>query len=198
MRTSLPMRLWQARPWNTSPLMRVSDRFEVVVRALAVLLAAIAIPMAGAIGTVSYTGAVDRITAQDAGKSHITATVTADAQRMLESDRMRVPPDRYQAPVEWVVDGRTETAVVEVTGPQVPGAAVPLWIGKDGRPTAEPARPGSAAAEGIGTGIAILIECWCAAAAAVWITASVLDARRNAHWEREWKSINRPIGKDSQ
>ncbi|MRH93118.1 hypothetical protein GFY24_37835 [Nocardia sp. SYP-A9097] len=191
------MRVWRVRPWNPNPLMRVSDRVEVVVRALAAVAVAVAIPVSGAIGTVSYTGAQARIAAQDAGKEHVDATLTGEVQRLPAADRYGVHQDRYQAPATWNHDGHIITATIDVTGPQAAGSTVPLWIGGDGNPTIEPARPGAAAAEGIGTGLAVLVESWCAAAASVWITGTVLDARRNARLEREWRMMNRPIGKDT-
>ncbi|WP_456237940.1 Rv1733c family protein [Nocardia terrae] len=195
MRPSLPTRLWRVRPWNPSPLMRVSDRAEVVLRAVAVVVVAAAVPVAGAIGSVSYTGAQARIEAQDAGKVKVSATETADAVRLPDPDHYAGHQDRYQAPVQWNIDGKTATATVDVTGPQPAGSTVTLWV-KNGQPTLAPARPGAAAAEGIGTGLAVLVETWCAAAATVWFTGTVFDARRYARWEREWRGINRPIGKD--
>ncbi|WP_326362287.1 Rv1733c family protein [Nocardia sp. CDC160] len=196
MRPPLPTRLWRVRPWNPNPLMRVSDRAEVVLRAVAVVVVAAAVPIAGAVGTVSYTGAQARIAAQDAGKTKVTATETADAVRLPDSDHYAGHQDRYQAPVQWTIDGKSGTATVDVIGPQAAGSSVTLWV-KDGQPTLAPARPGAAAAEGIGTGLAVLVETWCAAAASVWFTGTVFDARRYARWEREWRGINRPIGKDT-
>ncbi|MTE15649.1 hypothetical protein GLP40_23120 [Nocardia sp. CT2-14] len=175
--------------------MRVSDRAEVVLRAVAVVVVAAAVPVAGAVGTVSYTGAQARIEVQDAGKTKVTATETADAVRLPDSDHY-AGQTRYQAAVQWDSDGKLATATVDVPGPQVAGATVTLWI-KNGQPTLAPARPGAAAAEGIGTGLAVLVETWCAAAATVWFAGTVLDARRYARWEREWRGINRPIGKDT-
>ncbi|MGW4242627.1 Rv1733c family protein [Nocardia sp. NPDC004722] len=195
MRPPLPTRLWRVRPWNTNSLMRVSDRVEIVLRAVAVVVVAAAVPVAGAIGTVSYTGAQARIAAQDAGKVRVSATETADAVALPDSDRYAGHAERYQAPVQWNIDGKTATATVDVPGPQATGATVSLWV-KDGQPTLAPSRPGAAAAEGIGTGLAVLVETWCAAAASVWFTGTVFDARRYARWEREWRGINRPIGKD--
>ncbi|QLY27640.1 hypothetical protein H0264_19390 [Nocardia huaxiensis] len=195
--SSLLMRLWRVRPWNPNPLMRVSDRCEVLVRALAVTAVAVAVPVSGALGTVSYTGAAARIAAEDTGKARVVATVSAETEKLLEAGRYGVDQDRYQAAVQWNHDGHSGTATIDVTGPQQVGAEVALWIGHDGQPTTAPARPGAAASEGIGTGLAVLVETWCAAAATVWLTGAVLDARRNARWDREWRLMNRPIGKDT-
>ncbi len=192
------MRLWRVRPWNPSPLMRVSDRFEFVLRALAVLVVIVAVPVAGAFGTVSYTNAADRIAGEDAGKTRITATVTEEPRLLRDPGRNGVHEDRYEAAVAWDHDGRAGTATIDIPGPQEVGSPVSLWVDREGQPTTEPARAGAAAAEGIGTGLAILVESWCAAAASVWITGAVLDARRNARWDREWRLLNdRTIGKDS-
>ncbi|MFC9995085.1 hypothetical protein [Nocardia sp. NPDC127526] len=192
------VRLWRVRPWNPSPLMRVSDRFEIVLRALAVVVVIVAVPVAGAFGTVSYTNAADRIAVEDVGKTEISATVTGEPRLLVDPGRSGVHQDRYEAAVEWNHDGRSGTATVEIPGPQEVGSTVALWVGADGEPATEPAKPGAAAAEGIGTGLAILVESWCAAAASVWITGAVLDARRNARWDREWRELNdRTIGKDS-
>lgn len=194
---SAVVRMWRVRPWNPNPLLRVSDRFEVLVRVLAVLAVVVAVPISGAIGTVSYTGAVARIAAQDAGKTQVTATVTADAQLLPTADHYGAQPDRYQVPVQFMFDAHARTATIELPKPKLSGSTTALWIGPEGNPTMAPARPGSAAAEGVGTGLAILVESWCATAASVWITAAVLDSRRSARWEREWRLLNRPIGKDS-
>lgn len=191
------VRLWRLRPWSSSPLLRVSDRLEVLVRAFAVLLVVVSVPVCGAIGTVTYTGAAARIAAADVGKDNVSAVLTADTVRMPAADRYGAHQDRYEAAVKWTHDGGEGTATVEVTGPQSAGAQVMVWIGADGKPTAAPAKPGTAAAEGIGTGLAILVESWFAAAAAVWITSTVVESRRNSRWDREWRLLNRPIGKDT-
>lgn len=189
--------MWRGRPWNPNPLMRVSDRAEVVLRVFAVLVAAAVVPIAGAVGTVSYTGAQVRIASEDAGKVQVTATTTADAKRVLDDTNYAVHQDQYQAPVQWNSDGHVGTATVQVPGPDAAGSTISLWLSAANVPTTPPARPGAAAAEGVGAGLAVLVETWCATAATVWFTGTVLDARRHARWEREWRSINRPIGKDT-
>ncbi|MBL1074163.1 hypothetical protein JK358_07115 [Nocardia sp. 2] len=177
--------------------MRASDRAEVVIRALAVVAVVVAVPLSGALGTVSYTGAAARIAAEDTGKVRVVANIAEDSRVVLEPDRYGVRTDRYQAAVQWNYEGHHGKATIDVTGPQTVGAEVPLWIDREGQPTTAPARPGAAAAEGIGTGLAVLVETWCAAAAAVWFSGALLDARRNARWDREWRLMNRPIGKDT-
>lgn len=47
---SLSIRIWRARPWNANPLMRVTDRFESLIRVLAVVVILVAVPTAAAAG----------------------------------------------------------------------------------------------------------------------------------------------------
>ncbi|MFI6871773.1 hypothetical protein [Nocardia sp. NPDC050406] len=196
MSANLPLRLWRVQPWNPNPLMRASDRWESLVWLLAVLAALVAIPIAGAVGTASYTGAAARIAAADADKTRVTATVTG-APETVVSAHNGVRLERFPATVRFEHDGRTETVDVDLATPAVAGSTTQLWITADGKPTTPPARAGTAAAEGVGTGLAILVETWCAAAALVWITHALLTSRRNAKWDREWRGMNSHIGRDT-
>lgn len=193
---NVPLRLWRVQPWNPNPLMRMSDRWESLVWLLAVLAALLAIPIAGAVGTASYTGAATRIATADAHKTQVTATVTAIPKTTV-ADRGGVRLERFPATVRWDHEGRTVTADVELSTPPVVGGTTQLWVTGDDKPTTPPARPGTAAAEGVGTGLAVLVETWCAAAALVWVTHGLLTVRRNARWDREWRSMNKPIGRDT-
>ncbi|MBF6239298.1 hypothetical protein IU474_19820 [Nocardia otitidiscaviarum] len=193
---NLPVRLWRVQPWNPNPLMRASDRWEALIWLVAVLAALVAVPLAGAIGTTAYTGAAARIAAEDAGKTRVTATVVGMPDDVTGAGG-GVRVERFPATVRWDADGRTGEADVNLSTPAVAGADAEVWLGVDGTPTAPPAKPGSAAAEGVGTGLAILVETWCAAAALVWVTHAALTARRNARWDQEWRTMNHSIGRDT-
>lgn len=188
----MPVRLWRVQPWNPNPLMRASDRWESLIWLIAVLAALLAVPIAGAAGTASYTGAAARIAVEDSHKTLVTATVTG-----VPEAASGVRLERYPATVRWDHEGRTGTADVDLAKPATTGTTTPIWINDSGKPTAPPARTGTAAAEGVGTGLAILVETWCAAAVLVWVTHSLLNARRNARWDREWRSMNNKIGRDT-
>ena len=67
-------RSWWVRLLGRNPLVRTSDRIEVMVLALAVLLTVVAVPIAGAIGTSVYD-AHTRVYAEEAQTRHqVTAT----------------------------------------------------------------------------------------------------------------------------
>ncbi|WP_194814206.1 hypothetical protein [Nocardia sp. XZ_19_385] len=189
------VRIWQLRPWNTSPLMRASDRWEALVWILAVIAVLAAVPMAGAIGTASYTAAAARIDAENAAKVAVTATLTEEPQQVAAAmNRNTATLDIYTAPVRWTWQDRSGTATVNVPGGAAPGDQVRVWLGPDGNPAPGPLPSSAAATEGIGVALTVLSAIWGSALAGVCVTAWLLSTRRAAHWEREWLEIDHRIG----
>ncbi|SUD49372.1 Probable membrane protein Rv1733c/MT1774 [Nocardia otitidiscaviarum] len=192
--SALPLRIWRLRPWATNPLMRFSDRCESSVRIVAVAIALAAVPLAGAAGTVSYTETAERLAVQNAGKIEVPATLVGDPHPAAAASR--ADTGRFEATVRWEYDGRSGTTTVPVTGGLRAGERTSAWLTADGTPTDSPQRAGTAAEAGIGTGAAVLLITWSAAAALAAGTGCALDARRRAAWEAEWRGMTRPIGRD--
>ncbi|APA98378.1 Rv1733c family protein [Nocardia seriolae] len=191
-KTPLTLRLWRLRPWSSNPLMRTSDRWESVLRLLVVVVALLMIPIAGAAGTIAYGGATTRIGAERAAKVHISATAQADAVQTVAPGPYRAA--RYQVPVRWVRDGTESTVVLTLDEPVKAGAAVPLWIGADGKRTDPPPGPEAAAYEGIGTGLLVLGLTLALALFALSGLDALLARLHGARWEAEWRTVARPIG----
>ncbi|WP_330252978.1 hypothetical protein OG874_44270 [Nocardia sp. NBC_00565] len=196
--STLPVRMWRVQPWNPSPLMRVSDRVQGLVRILVVLVLLLGVPAAAASGTAAYSSAAEQIRAENATKTAVSATVIGTPVRMQVADRNGTTAEHYQAAVTWDRDGKSGRATIVVPDTAQAGAAVPLWLGPDGQPTAAPQRSSAAAIRGIGVGATVLIEIWVGAAAVLWSTGWVLDHRRHARWDREWRQISHPTGHGSQ
>ena len=74
---------WWVRLLGRNPLVRTSDRIEVMVLGLAVLLTVVAVPIAGAIGTSVYD-AHTRVYAEEAQTRH---QVDRDRDRRRQSRR---------------------------------------------------------------------------------------------------------------
>lgn len=197
---TLPVRLWRAQPWNPSPLMRVSDRVQGIMRILAVLIVLVAVPIAAAAGTAAYGTASARIRTENASKVAVTATITGNPVRVATpvADRNGSMIEHFQAQVSWTRDGRSATAIVGVPDNAKPGQPTPVWLGPDGLPTAAPLRSSTAAVHGISVGAAVLLEIWLGAAAFLCATAWALDRQRHIHWDREWRQITHPTGQGSQ
>lgn len=194
--STLPLRLWRVHPLSTNPLMRASDRFEMVVRVLVIALALLAVPMAGAAGTATYTSSAERIRAENSSKVLVTGTVTADPVRRIKAERYG-GEEWFEASVQWYVDGRATTATVGVPAAAERGDDVPVWIGPDGTATGAPQSPDVAAVAGISRGLLVLLAVWSGAVAVIALLDWLLSSRRSARWESEWRCLNRPMGHDA-
>ncbi|WP_051133655.1 Rv1733c family protein [Nocardia paucivorans] len=192
---SLPVRLWR-RPWSTNPLMRGSDRLESAVWLVAVLVMSAVIPLAGAAGTAEYTSAAERIRAENATKSAVTAVVLAEPRRITDAEAEQAVIARFEAPVRWVHEGREHTAAVEVSAAAKPGDRLPIWIGGDAALTTPPQPSAAAVFSAAAVAVGLLIEVWIGAMALAWFAGALLNVRRRRRWDREWRLIAGPMGKE--
>lgn len=191
------VRMWRARPWNSNPLMRGSDRFEALVRMLAAAVLLLAIPIAGAVGTAGYTAAAARIGADNSTKVVVTAAVTGKSERTSTTmARAEVSAEHFTAPVSWHQDGHSGTATVEVPAQTNPGDEVSVWLAADGNPTGPPQGPGVAVGAGVGAALAVLAGVCGGALVLVAVAAWILGGRRNARWELEWRQFGQRAGGD--
>ncbi|WP_157229172.1 Rv1733c family protein [Nocardia brevicatena] len=193
---SLPVRLWRRRPWSTNPLMRGSDRLESVVWMVVVVVMMAVIPIAGAAGTAEYTSAAERIRVENATKAAVTATVLEEPKRIAGAESEQAMTDRFEAPVRWVREGQERTATIEIPLATKPGDRLPMWIGGDDGPTTPPQPSAAAATSGIVVALALFAEVWVGAVALAWITGALLNVRRHMRWDREWRLITGPMGKE--
>ncbi|MEC3918705.1 Rv1733c family protein [Nocardia sp. CDC160] len=186
------LRVWRLRPWSLNPLMRPSDRWESVIRALIVVVLVFMVPVAGAIGTTTYTRTAEQIKADNAAKVRVSATAVADATRAPSSSPYH--DGGYQASVRWVRAGAEATGTVAVEADTKSGASVPVWLGPDGKPTGAPDSPDAAVFNGIGIGLMVLLLSGTTAVMLLWGMELALGGVRNLRWESEWRRIARPIG----
>lgn len=189
--TEFVRRLWRLRPWNPNPLMRGSDRCQVVIRMFVVALALLAVPVAGTVGTCAYTSSAESIAASNAGKVRVVATVVTAPRRATSFTGSALP--RYEKTVRWEHGGRIETATVPSEATAVVGAELPMWLGPDGRPADPPRQPAGAAADGICIALVVLVASWCAAVGIDRRATRLLDRRRAVRWDAEWRGYSRPI-----
>ncbi|WP_433716015.1 Rv1733c family protein [Nocardia sp. CA-084685] len=194
---SLSTRLWRRRPWHTSALMRVSDRFEALVWLFAIIVMLVAVPVAGAAGTAGYTAAASRIRVENATKAAVPPTITTKPERIVTVDPYGASTERFEATVRWDRNGRSETTTTEVPGKSAPGDAVQVWLDRGGDVTTPPVRAINAANSGIGIGLMILVTVWSCTVLFSYGIGGLLRARRYAALDREWRGMSRPVGQDS-
>ncbi|MBF6176637.1 Rv1733c family protein [Nocardia blacklockiae] len=190
---SKALRWWRTAPWSRSPLLRLSDRIEGVVRLLVIVVVLAAVPVCGAIGTAAYTGAQAEIRAENATKTQVTAVLT-EPPTHVTSVVDDATDGRYEAVVRWNEGGYAGEASTDVERTARPADHVTLWLGPGGRPTTPPVPVGVAAWRGTGLALGFMVQIVVCAMAAVRVTTWLVRRRHEARWAREWRTVGRPIG----
>ncbi|MET8428512.1 hypothetical protein [Nocardia sp. NPDC004860] len=189
---SLLWRVWRMRPWNTNPLMRASDRWESVLHVLVVVLLLLAVPVAAAVGTETYTRSAAHISVANASKTTVHATVLTAPKEVQPAGP--VQPARFESQVQWQRDGNLATGTIEIRRDTKAGDTVQLWVGPDGLVTDPPRQPEMAMWDGVGTGVALLMGAGFGVFALFWCVTQALERLHAARWEAELRGLGRPIG----
>ncbi|MGV9452545.1 Rv1733c family protein [Streptomyces sp. NPDC003635] len=169
---------------GVTPLRRTSDRCESWVRGLLMLLLVLGLPVAAvSAGLAAYESSMHTVQAQSADRHEVTARLTSEVKGDPEEGKR-------QAQVRWTDDnGTVRTGTTLVTAGTVKGAAVRVWVDREGTVTSPPMNEltaqtngwfaGGMAAIGVGAGV------YAARAGMRW----VLDRRRYAQWDAEWDLV---------
>ncbi|WP_435829609.1 Rv1733c family protein [Nocardia neocaledoniensis] len=184
-------RWWSRRPWSRNPLMRPSDRWESALWLLLAAVVLMAIPVAGAVGTASYSAAGERLRHERAHLTSVTATIRENPVRSVTIGARGYAVERYTARVAWSAAGRDGTAVVDTSASASAGDSMVVWLSGDGRPVSAPAGPGATVSAGISAGVVTLCTTVGGALVIAWGARQLLDRRRGAAWSREWERIDR-------
>ncbi|WP_443093639.1 Rv1733c family protein [Nocardia ignorata] len=188
---------WSRRPWSRNPLMRPSDRWESALWGLVVAVVLVAIPLAGAVGTASYSAAGERLRDERARLTSVTATVRETPARSVTIGPRGYAVERYTARVEWSEAGRDGTAVVDTAASTSAGDSLVVWLSGDGQPVSAPAGSGTAVWSGISAGVVTLSATVGGALVIAWGARQLLDQRRRAAWAREWERFDHATGKEA-
>ncbi|MFI2435332.1 hypothetical protein [Streptomyces sp. NPDC018693] len=169
---------------KANPLRRTSDRFESWFRRFLMCVLVLGLPVAAiSAGLAAYESSMRTVYAQSAARQEMTARLTSNVKGDTEVAKQ-------QAQVRWT-DGngtvRTGTALVESGTPK--GAAVRVWVDREGRLTSPPMTELQARTNGwFGGGMAAV-----AVVAGVLAARSgmrrLLDRRRYAQWDTEWDLV---------
>lgn len=185
---SMVLRARRLAPWARNPMLRGVDRLEGWIRLLAAVVVLLAIPASVPAGIDGYTAARARIDSENAAKTAVPAVIITDPIRVPATDRVTV--DRMQAEARWNHEGRAGEASIDVAGTTKRGDRIELWLGPDGRPATDPVPADAAIGQGIGLGLLTFAGICTATGILVWITGRLLDRRRSAAWEHEWKEVS--------
>lgn len=169
-------RLWRCRPWNANPLMRWPDRLLAAVRILVAVLVLVSVPVAGAVGTITYTDDAADIRAQRAGATVVTALVLQRPER--------TPAHLYRARVSWPGASGSSVATVTVVRKISEGDRIPVWVNASGNPIPDPRAPSAAVMSGIGAAMVILIGVGFTGLCLIFLTESLVTRLHSIAWDR--------------
>ncbi len=171
---------WWVRLLGRNPLVRSSDRIEVMVLSLAVLLTVVAVPVAGAIGTFVYD-AHARVYAEEAQIRHqVTATAIEDGTVVMQPTSLS-----FTARATWSAAGRDHSDIVMWSDQVKAGDQQSIWVNADGAKVGPPSSSSDAAADAVAIAINVWLGVAAASAGLVYVVRRGLDHRRYAQWDRE-------------
>ncbi|MET7906271.1 hypothetical protein ABZS86_34395 [Streptomyces sp. NPDC005355] len=181
-----PRLLGPARGPN--PLRRPSDRAQSWFTTLFVLLLVFGLPAASvSAGYAAYAAELRVVHAESAERHQITARLAEDAPGGPHRADAQEP---RQARVHWTgEEGTRHTGTAMVSGGTRAGDPVRVWVDREGALAPAPTPVSTARTMGWFTG------CMTAGAMATLLIAArarvrqVLDRRRFAQWEAEWKVV---------
>ncbi|GHE81492.1 membrane protein [Amycolatopsis deserti] len=182
---------WPVRFWRLlhpgGPLVRPWDRWEARLTVVAILLAVVAVPVAGVLVSGVYARQADLARAQQADRTQVTALVLEDAGSFVAGGpAVQV----VQVPALWrLPDGTDRTGPVTVPAGTDQGARVPIWVDGAGEPVPPPLSTFNAMSIALSIGLLVWLGVVLVLTLVVLAVHFALDRVRAAAWEREWEAL---------
>lgn len=182
---------WPARFWRLihpgGPLVRPWDRWEARLLVTAILLAVVAVPVAGVLVSEVYVRHADLARAQQADRTQVTAVVLADAGSFVAGGpAVQVA----EVPALWrLPDGTERSGPVSVPAGTDQGARLPIWVDGAGEPVPPPLSAFNALTIALSVGLLGWLGVVLVLTLVVLAVHLALDRVRAAAWAREWETL---------
>ncbi len=170
---------WLQRLIGRNPIVRGSDRLEAGALVIVLIVALLALPLAGAVGTAVFDARTHTAAAQQRRVQLVDAIATQN------TTIIRLP---YQAslrtPLMWQFDGRDHSGVVFTDEEMKAGDRTRIWVDATGTPTVAPLSRSDA----VTVAVIAAVGFWAAVAgtgAGLWaLYRRRLERLRYADWDR--------------
>ncbi|ORI19346.1 hypothetical protein [Rhodococcus sp. 1168] len=168
-----------------NPLVRRSDRIQSTIKTTVFALIILMLPVAAWIGTSTLAVGQSRVAAQESSVRQVTATTkaVADIAPVLQSEVGSVTSTTVDA--TWSYDGLDHQGQVSLPAGSPSGTQLPIWVDRDGNPTAPPATRADAVVTALFTGFGSLFAAASILLGTYFAVRVRLDAQRHADWDRE-------------
>jgi hypothetical protein len=184
--TLAPARWRTVRALGSSPLVRISDRVEAMAVALAVTVALMAAPAAGAVGTAVHD-ARSRVYAEAAQQRYRATAIVTSTGQTARAPQYAIITTTVHA--HWHAKGVEHTGTFRWDRAVATGNLIEIWVDTQGRRVNPPPGPWRAAFDAVFTAVMIWLGVVAAAAALVAVVRWWLDRLHDAAWEREIRSL---------
>lgn len=170
-----------------NPLRRRSDRIEGFAALVAVLLLLVVMPVGAIVGRHETALAARSAAAHRTGTYRTTAVLLADVPVIVGADGTAGYGARLPVPARWQTPTGPRTGRIDATSGLRHGATVPIWVNRTGRIVDPPAGSFQVVSTGVAAGLGVLFGSGVAIALGYAGLRLLLDRRRFAGWEREWR-----------
>ena len=178
-------RSWVLRECGSNPLVRASDRVELFIIALGILIILVAAACAGALGTAVHDERSRIYLAQAQTRHAVTATAIDDSTAVLGADDTTAA----RVSARWQADGIEHTGSLSWHGVVKSGDPLKIWVDRDGHRVDAPTPTAQAGADAVCVAYSVWLTVVLAAAGAICWGRSRLDRRRDSAWERELRCL---------
>lgn len=169
-----------------NPLATYGDRIEGAVLALGVVVAFLAVPVAGAVGSETYATYKSRVEVEQTNRSQVDAVLVEDAPEMSGHSEVAVETASVTAAYR-LPDGTVREGLVQAPYDAASGATVRIWIDGSGEVVEPPMTSDGA----VISAFVIALLLWSGAAglmAFFYVVVRFLHMRiRLRWWKLEWE-----------
>jgi hypothetical protein len=176
---------WVLRAAGRNPLVRGSDRLELLIVTLGILVVVVAAACAGALGTAAHDARSRVYTAQAQTRHTVIAEAIDDSTIVLGVDDNMTT----RVTARWQVNGTERTGSVAVDRPVKTGDPLRIWVDRSGNRVDAPTPTSQAGVDAVLVAYATWQAVVLAAAALIWWGRSRLDRRRDTAWERDIRCL---------
>ena len=176
---------WVLRAAGRNPLVRGSDRLELLIVSVGILIVVVAAACAGALGTAVHDARSRVYVAQAQTRHTVVAEAIDDSSIVLgvhDNTATRVD-------ARWQVNGTEHTGSVALDRAVKAGDPLTIWVDRGGNRVDAPKPTSQAGVDAAVAAFAAWQTVALAAAGLIWRGRSRLDRRRDSAWEHEIRCL---------
>jgi hypothetical protein len=176
---------WVLRACGRNPLVRGSDRLELLITALGILFVLVAAACSGALGTAVHDARSSVYAAQAQTRRTVIARAIDDSTIVFRDDEY--PTVRVNA--RWQANGTDHAGSFTLARAVKTGDPLRIWVDANGNRVDAPRPTSQAGVDAVGVAYVAWLTMALAAAGLICWGRSRLQRQRDSAWEREIRCL---------